>query len=106
MENWQREVQVLAVGITAAVAVEFLSRAWSGEEHSPARKAGQLLLAGGMAAAYARLVPRSSWGLRSGAAFAQLPLVSTVHTRLSPAPPFPMTLWGALTGLALRAVRA
>ncbi|HEY7838079.1 MAG TPA: hypothetical protein VIC54_05740 [Terriglobales bacterium] len=104
-EYWQRELQYAAVGITAAVLVEVGASASSGatsdDRSHRARRWGWLLLAGGVATAYAHLVPKGNWGLRSGAAFAQLPLVLSLHERLGTASSVKLAAWGALTGLAL-----
>jgi len=111
-EYWRRELQYAAVGITVAALVEVGANATgnatriatSNGRSRGARRLGWLLLAGGVATAYAHLVPKGNWGLRSGAAFAQLPLVLSLHERLGVASSVRLAAWGALTGLALHAL--
>jgi hypothetical protein len=97
---WGRELQYAAVGVAAAALVEIASSATRGRTRGGARL-GWLLLAGGVAAAYAHLVPSAHWGLRSGAAFAQLPLVASLHEHVDAANSLKLAAWGGLTGLAL-----
>ena len=101
MKGWRRDLQYAAVGIVTAAIIEVLTGAGEG---AGARRAevGRVLLAGAIAAAYAHVVPAESWGARSGAAFAQLPMVVSAHASLGEAPPLRLGIWGALTGLALR----
>lgn len=106
MENrscWQRELQYAAVGVISAVLVELGASVRQRAQPAASRgtRWGWLLLAGGVAAAYAHLVPSAHWGLRSGAAFAQLPLVTALHSHVDAASSLKLAAWGALTGLAL-----
>ena len=98
MQPWQRNVNYAAAGVLAAAVVELVA----GQGHSRAQSLGRVLAGGAMAAAYANLVPRSNWGLRSGAAFAQLPLVGVLGAHLGAARGLELTASGALSGWALR----
>ncbi|MGH9475835.1 MAG: hypothetical protein ACRD1C_05845 [Terriglobales bacterium] len=50
-------------------------------------------------------MPAEQWGLRSGAAFAQLPWIASLESSLGGPRPLELASWGALTGLLLRLLR-
>lgn len=100
--RWKRELQYAAVGVVTAALIELFATQLEGARERRRPSLAKLLLAGGVAAAYAHLVPRQSWGLRSGAAFAQLPAVASVHSSLGGGSPLQLGVWGALTGLAMQ----
>jgi len=93
MHEAERNLQCAAAGVAAAVAVEMLV----GARPSPGERLRRCLAAGGAAVAYGHLVPASLWGVRSGVAFAQLPL--------GRARTLEALVWGGLTGWLLRAVQ-
>lgn len=97
--DWRQDVECAAAGILAAVALELLL-------HRPRPRGAALtrvLVAGGLAGMYGRLVPAPNWGARSGAAFAQLPPIAATQARLDRGEAaLPLAAWGALTGGLLR----
>lgn len=68
------------------------------------QRAGACACAALLAAAYARLVPREHWGVRSGVAFSQLRLVSLLARTTAPQHLVgaDSLLWGAATGALMR----
>jgi hypothetical protein len=101
MEPWQRNVNYAAAGVLAAALVELAA----GRGHGRAQTLGRVLSGGAVALAYANLVPRSAWGLRSAAAFAQLPLVRTLEAGLGHSRGPALAAATGLAGVALRLVR-
>jgi len=95
-ESWQYDLQYAAIGVLAAAAIEFFA---------PRHRLAPLLMAGVVAAAYAHMVPEPKWGARSGATFAQLPLVAGVAGMGSDSR-VRAGAWGGLTGILLRAIAA
>lgn len=106
--NWAAWIQNAALGVLAASLVDFVERrpAEKGDWTQLAGIAGRWAVAGAMAAGYARLVPREHWGVRSGGAFAQLPMVLTLQETLGGGAAAGRTAefaaWGAVAGVLLR----
>lgn len=94
-------MQFAAAGMVAAALVE----ATTGGQRPRRQSLGRCLGAGGAAFVYAHLVPAEQWGLRSGAAFAQLPWIASLESSLGGPRPLELASWGALTGLLLRLLR-
>ena len=99
MEDWRPALQVAAVGVTVAALLELVLPA---RRETTQERVAHCLVAGGVAAAYAQLVPAHSWGARSGAAFGQMGLMRAVQARVGMAPGLKLAAWGALTGWSLR----
>ena len=107
--NWAAWIQNAALGVLAASLVEFVERRppEKGDWTQLAGVAGRWAAGGAMAAGYARLVPREHWGMRSGVAFAQLPVVLTLHETLGGGGDAAgwmakFAVWGAVAGILVR----
>lgn len=98
MESWLRQLEVAAAGVAAVTLIELFAR----RRRPRTQLLGRCLLGGATAVAYANLVPRAYWGVRSGAAFASLPPVSAARRHLASSLPFEPAAIGALTGWLLR----
>jgi hypothetical protein len=98
MSAWERNLQVAAAGIAAGALLELVI----GKQRTRSASLRRCLLAGGVALAYAQLVPSTAWGPRSGAAFARLPWVRALGSSLGGAEPWEPAGWGGLTGWLLR----
>ncbi|MGH9488213.1 MAG: hypothetical protein ACRD04_11575 [Terriglobales bacterium] len=101
MERWQRNLEFSATGVMAAALVELLG----GSRHSRLESISRCLLAGGVAFAYAQVIPPRQWGVKSGASFAQLPWIASVEESLGGSRPLELACWGGLTGLFLKLLR-
>lgn len=114
--SWQTLLKNASLGILTMAAVKLLQR--GGEADRPG--SSQVLdfaLGGALAAAYSRLIPWEDWGIESGIAFGQLPMVASL-AGLRPGEreraelagremqmarqAAELALWGALTGTAMR----
>jgi len=114
--SWQNLIKNASLGILTMAAVKLLQR--GGESHRPtADQVIDFALGGTLAAAYSRLIPWQEWGIESGIAFAQLPVILSLagmrRTERARAEmdgaeaqmarqAAEMALWGALTGTAMR----
>jgi hypothetical protein len=98
MQVWQSNLEYVAAGALAAGLVELAA----GRGHTRAQTLGRVLAGGALAAAYANFVPRASWGVRSGAAFAQSPMVRALDSALGAAAGLEMAAAGGLAGMVLR----
>lgn len=114
--SWQNIAKNASLGILTMAAVKLLERGRR-RERPPLDQVLDFALGGALAAAYSRLIPWEEWGLESGIAFAQLPVVLSL-AGLRPSERMRATiegremqmatqaaelaLWGALTGTALR----
>ena len=114
--TWQSLLKNASLGLLTMAAVKFLQRG-SEEERSGMEQVVDFALGATLAAAYSRLIPWEDWGIESGIAFAQLPMVASLaglrpgeRTRASLAgremqmarQAAELALWGALTGTAMR----
>lgn len=97
MGGWPRNLRFMAAGVAAAGLVEVLA----GGQRSRLESLGRCALVGGIALAYANLIPAGQWGLRSGAAFAQLPIVTAVEARAPAQRPAEFAAAAGLAGLLL-----
>ncbi len=107
--NWGAWIQNAALGVLAASLVDFVERRppEDGNWAQIASVVSRWAIGGAMAAGYARLVPREHWGVKSGVAFAQLPVVMTLHEALggggeAAGRTAEFAAWGAVTGLLVR----
>ncbi len=106
--NWAAWIQNAALGMLAASLVDFVERKppEKGDWTQVAGVVGRWAVGGAMAAGYARLVPREHWGVRSGIAFARLPVVMTLQEALGAGGAAGRTAefaaWGAVAGVLVR----
>ncbi|MGH9534852.1 MAG: hypothetical protein ACRD2E_08340 [Terriglobales bacterium] len=109
--GWADWVRNAALGVLAASVVDFLQRrsVRTGEWEAMAALASRWTLGAVLAAAYARLVPAEHWGVASGMAFAQLPMVASLRQALAgegdknaAARAAEFATWGALSGVLIR----
>ena len=114
--TWQSLLKNASLGLLTMVAVKVLQRG-SGEQHTGMEQVVDFALGAALAAAYSRLIPWEDWGIESGIAFAQLPMVASL-AGLRPGEraraelagremqmarqAAELALWGALTGTAMR----
>jgi hypothetical protein len=114
--TWQTLLKNASLGILTMAAVKLLQRDGD-QEHSGIHQVVDFALGGVLAAAYSRLIPWEDWGIESGIAFAQLPMVASL-AGLRPMEreraelagreaqmarqAAELALWGALTGTAMR----
>ncbi|MGH9417311.1 MAG: hypothetical protein ACRD01_11860 [Terriglobales bacterium] len=98
MEGCPRNLRFAAAGIAAAGLVEILA----GGQRSRLESLGRCALLGGIALAYAYMIPVGNWGLRSGAAFARLPIITVVESSAGAQRPAEFVAAGGLAGLLLR----
>jgi hypothetical protein len=101
VREWQRNLNYAAAGVVGAALVELTT----GRGHSRPQTLARLVAGGLVAAAYANLVPRESWGPRSAAAFARLPLVHALGAGLAQAGDLELAASAGLAGMALRLIR-
>lgn len=114
--NWQSLLKNASLGILTMAAIKMLER--GGEMERPGmERLVDFALGGALAAAYSRLIPWENWGIESGIAFAQLPMIASL-AGLRPAQraraetagremqmarqAAELALWGAFTGTAMR----
>lgn len=110
--HWRSLLRNASVGIISMAAVEALES--DGRERSASSVAVNMAVGGALAVAYARLVPAEHWGIESGAAFAQLPLVLSLsrlrrgsglaHARFERSrmrQAAELSLWGMATGFLM-----
>jgi len=74
MYDWWRNLDYAAAGIAAGALVELLT----GARRTRSESLLHCLSAGGIAVAYANLVPPSIWGATSAARFAHLPVIASL----------------------------
>lgn len=114
--SWQTLLKNASLGILTMAAVKLL-QSGAREERSGIEQVVDFALGGTLAAAYSRLIPWEDWGIESGIAFAQLPMVASL-AGLRPGEraraelagremqmarqAAELALWGALTGTAMR----
>lgn len=108
--NWAAWIRNASLGLAAFALVDFVERKplRNGDCESWARLASRWALGAVLAAAYARLVPSEHWGLKSGVAFAQLPVVTALSQALTTGTGIgsstrvaSLASWGGLTGLLI-----
>lgn len=83
--NWTAWIRNASLGLVAFALVDFVERkpVAAGDWEAMAALASRWALGAALGAAYARFVPVERWGLKSGVAFAQLPVLGVLRQALS-----------------------